>query len=227
MLKYWFLIASFLLVILSFSSVGITQNSPIVFSLNDSKTSAGAAEMEKARFLFLYKTVFVKYKSQFQKAAKRNRIPWKVLAAISYQESNWQEDAVSHTKVRGLMMLTEPTAAFLQVTDRQDPEQSISGGAKYFKIMMSKTPAFLSVKNKLALSLVGYNLGYGQVINLRHLAHLYGVSAYEWEDMKSLLPLVSDKFIGSNLRYGSAKGKEAVQYVENIFKYISWLNLKV
>ena len=227
MLKYFFSLTVFVLVILSFSSVGITQNSPVSFSANDSKTSVRAAEMEKARFLFLYKTVFVKYKLQFQKAAQKYRIPWKILAAISYQESNWQEDAVSHTKVRGLMMLTEPTAAYLQVTNRQNPEQSIFGGAKYFRIMMSKTPTFLSVKNKLALSLVGYNLGYGQVINLRHLAHLNGVSAYDWEQVKNLLPMVSNKVIGSNLRYGSGQGKEAIQYVENIFKYINWLNLKV
>lgn len=207
--------------------MGITQNSPVIYPSAGGKETSRTTEMEKARFMFLYRTTFVKYKSQFQKAAKKYRIPWKVLAAISYQESNWQEDAVSHTKVRGLMMLTEPTAAFLEVTDRQDPVQSIFGGAKYFRIMMSKTPTFLTLKNKLALSLVAYNLGYGQVINLRHLSHLEGSRGDDWESMKKLLPLISDKTAANNLRYGSGQGKEAIQYVENIFRYISWLDLKV
>lgn len=104
--KNWFVLTVFLLVILSFSSVGITQNSPVFYPVVGSKMTTRMTEMEKARFMYLYKTTFVKYKSRFQKAAKKYRIPWKILAAISYQESNWQQDAVSHTKVRGLMMLT-------------------------------------------------------------------------------------------------------------------------
>lgn len=93
--------------------------------------------------------------------------------------------------------------------------------------MMSKAPTFLTIKDKLALSLLAYNLGYGQVINLRHLAHLEGGRGDEWENMKKLLPLISDKTAANNLRYGVAQGKEAIQYVENIFRYIGWLDLKV
>ena len=33
-------------------------------------------------------------------------IDWRLLAAISYQESHWEPHARSHTGVRGMMMLT-------------------------------------------------------------------------------------------------------------------------
>ena len=37
-------------------------------------------------------------------------LDWRLLAAVSYQESHWKPDARSHTGVRGLMMLTNATA---------------------------------------------------------------------------------------------------------------------
>ncbi|WVM92417.1 transglycosylase SLT domain-containing protein [Halopseudomonas pachastrellae] len=50
---------------------------------------------------------------------------------MSYQESLWDPNARSATGVRGLMMLTLPTAKFVGVTNRVDPQQSINGGARY------------------------------------------------------------------------------------------------
>jgi membrane-bound lytic murein transglycosylase F len=45
-----------------------------------------------------------------EKVAKEFRIDWRLLAAISYQESHWDPTARSPTGVRGMMMLTRPTA---------------------------------------------------------------------------------------------------------------------
>ena len=49
------------------------------------------------------------YESIFKNASQKYNIDWKLLAAISYQESKWNNDAVSPTGVRGLMMLTKST----------------------------------------------------------------------------------------------------------------------
>jgi membrane-bound lytic murein transglycosylase F len=67
-------------------------------------------------------------------------IDWRLLAAISYQESHWDTQATSPTGVRGLMMLTRNTAQSLGLSDRTDAEQSISGGARYLQDMMDKVP---------------------------------------------------------------------------------------
>ena len=42
-------------------------------------------------------------------------LDWKLLAAIAYQESKWNNQAVSPTGVKGLMMLTKNTAKMLKV----------------------------------------------------------------------------------------------------------------
>src|SRR5262249_30525252 len=68
-----------------------------------------------------------RYRQWFEESAAHIGEDWRVLAAISYQESHWDAAAVSPTGVRGLMMLTEQTAEQLGVANRDDPRQSIEG----------------------------------------------------------------------------------------------------
>src|SRR3546814_6089299 len=67
-----------------------------------------------------------RYRSAFQQAGEKNDLDWRLLAAIGYQESHWDANAVSPTGVRGIMMLTNETASFLKVNDSDDPAQSIA-----------------------------------------------------------------------------------------------------
>ncbi|EDN68863.1 periplasmic binding domain/transglycosylase SLT domain fusion protein [Beggiatoa sp. PS] len=78
------------------------------------------------------------YQDYFEKMANHYDLDWRLLAAISYQESKWNPKAVSGTGVRGLMMLTQSTAEEMGVKNRQDPYQSIQGGTKYF-VALKKT----------------------------------------------------------------------------------------
>src|SRR5690606_8585941 len=65
-----------------------------------------------------------RYEKAFRETAKTHGVDWRLLAAICYQESHWQHDAVSKTGVRGLMMLTQRTAKAMGVSNRIDPVQS-------------------------------------------------------------------------------------------------------
>jgi polar amino acid transport system substrate-binding protein/membrane-bound lytic murein transglycosylase F len=47
-----------------------------------------------------------KYEQHFKNYAKKEKVDWRLLAAIGYQESLWQPTVTSKTGVRGLMMLT-------------------------------------------------------------------------------------------------------------------------
>jgi membrane-bound lytic murein transglycosylase F len=51
------------------------------------------------------------YKTKFEQQAQKHSIDWRLLAAIGYQESKWNANAISPTGVSGLMMLTKGTAA--------------------------------------------------------------------------------------------------------------------
>ena len=102
-----------------------------------------------------------KWINEFKKAGKAYKFDWLFLAAVSYQESLWNENAKSYTGVRGLMMLTRGTASDLGVKDRTDPYQSIHGGAKYLKQVLERIPQNISEPDRIWMALASYNVGYG------------------------------------------------------------------
>ncbi|EPY1758372.1 membrane-bound lytic murein transglycosylase MltF [Salmonella enterica subsp. enterica serovar Dublin] len=153
----------------------------------------------------------------FKKYAKE--IDWRLLAAISYQESHWDPLATSPTGVRGLMMLTKNTAQSLGLTDRTDAEQSISGGARYLEDMMAKVPETVPEDERIWFALAAYNMGYAHMLDARSLTVKTKGNPDSWTDVKQRLPLLSQKPYYSKLTYGYARGHEAYAYVENIRKY--------
>jgi membrane-bound lytic murein transglycosylase F len=168
-------------------------------------------------FLRAVDNVLPDLKPLFEKYAQE--IDWKLLAAISYQESHWDTQATSPTGVRGLMMLTKNTAQSLGVNDRTDAEQSISGGAKYLQDMMAKVPETVPEEERIWFALAAYNMGYAHMLDARALTAKTKGNPDSWSDVKQRLPLLSQKTWYKKLTYGYARGHEAYAYVENIRKY--------
>ena len=159
------------------------------------------------------------YQEMFQQAADKYNLDWRLLASVSYQESHWRSNAVSHTGVRGMMMLTNNTASELGVTKRTDPYQSIMGGAKYLRKLIDKVPADIPEPDRIWIAVAAYNVGYGHVEDARRLAVKRGDDANKWVDIKATLPLLSKRKWYKQTRYGYARGWEPVRYVENIRSY--------
>ncbi|MGL6261085.1 membrane-bound lytic murein transglycosylase MltF [Vibrio sp. WXL210] len=158
-----------------------------------------------------------KYAPLFQQYA--NEFDWRLLAALAYQESHWKPHAKSPTGVRGMMMLTLPTAKSVGVTNRLDPEQSIRGGAEYLRRMVNRIPDSIAEHEKIWFALASYNVGYGHMMDARRLTRAQGGNQNAWADVKERLPLLRQKKYYSQTRYGYARGDEAQQYVENIRRY--------
>lgn len=159
------------------------------------------------------------YLDVFKQAAGLVDMDWRLIAAISYQESHWDEDAVSPTGVRGMMMLTQAAAKDLGIEDRRDPVQSILGGARYFERMRQKIPERIPEPDRTWLALAAYNVGYGHLEDARILTQKNGGDSDKWIDVKENLPLLSQKKWYQQTRYGYARGREPVRYVENIRSY--------
>jgi len=166
-----------------------------------------------------------KYRRLFQRASRHYNIDWKLLAAISYQESHWNPQATSPTGVRGMMMLTNRTAKEVGVTNRLDPYQSVHGGTKYFKKMKQRLASSIGEPDRTWMALAAYNIGLGHVRDARKLTQKYGDSADLWVDVREYLGRLNQAKWYKQTRYGKTLGKEAVKYVENIRSYydlLSW-----
>jgi membrane-bound lytic murein transglycosylase F len=159
------------------------------------------------------------YKEYFQLAAEKYDLDWRLLAALSYQESHWRPDAVSPTGVRGMMMLTNATADDLGVVDRIDPEQSIFGGARYLRDLIDKVPDHISDPDRTWIAVAAYNVGYGHVNDARKIVRKLGDDPDSWVDIKAALPLLAKHKWYKQTKHGYARGWEPVRYVENIRSY--------
>ena len=167
-----------------------------------------------------------RYREMFEGAADNAGVDWRLVAAIGYQESHWRSHAVSPTGVRGIMMLTEATADYLDIEDRMDPASSIFGGARYFSRQTERIPDSVDEPDRTWMALAAYNVGFNHIKDARQIVEWQGGDPDTWVDLSQALPLLAKQKWYSRVPYGYARGWEPVLYVNNIRSYyniIKWL----
>ena len=175
--------------------------------------------VDAANFVAGVRERLPRYQAWFQEAAAETGIDWRLLAAIGYQESRWDEAAISPTGVQGLMMLTADTAARVGVRDRSDPRDSIRGGARYFRLVEKTIPDRIQEPDRTWLTLAAYNVGYGHLEDARVLTQRRGQDPDSWPDVRANLPLLAQERHYSKLKRGYARGWEPVGFVRNVQTY--------
>jgi membrane-bound lytic murein transglycosylase F len=152
-------------------------------------------------------------------AQEETGIDWRLLAALAYQESQWDPLATSPTGVRGIMMLTSETADRMGVTDRLDPGASVSAGARYLAMLRDQLPERIPEPDRTWMALAAYNIGMGHMEDARRLAQKLDKNPDAWRDVKDVLPLLAKSGYRASLRLGFARGGEARMLTENVRIY--------
>ncbi len=165
------------------------------------------------------RSILPRYQLFFEKAGKQYGLDWRLLAAIGYQESFWDPEAVSPTGVRGLMMLTEETANHLGVANRLDPAESIDGGARYIKNLIERMPPGVTEPDRLWMALASYNIGLNHLEDARILTQKQGRDPNKWNDVKNYLPWLADEAWHIKTKFGYARGMEPVLFVNRVRTY--------
>ncbi|MDA9614542.1 transglycosylase SLT domain-containing protein [Pseudomonadota bacterium] len=172
------------------------------------------SNFEKKKFQELSDTRFKKYKDDFIEAAETFGLEWELLAAVAFQESQWNPKARSATQVKGMMMLTLPTAASVGVTNRLDPIQSIYGGAQYLSELGDIVEYGTSSGDKIAFILAAYNLGMTNVSNAIDEINS-NPSKLTWLELEK--HLISRKSSMDSVDY--SRGQQTVDFVERVRDY--------
>jgi len=177
-------------------------------------------------FIRHFESRLPRYRDLFETAADNAGLDWRLVAAIGYQESHWRSHAVSPTGVRGIMMLTKATAAYLDIEDRMDPASSIFGGARFFARQIERIPDSVDEPDRTWMALAAYNVGFNHIKDARQIVEWQGGDPDTWLDLSQALPLLAKQRWYSRVPYGYARGWEPVLYVNNIrnyFNIIKWL----
>ena len=133
------------------------------------------------------------YKAMIEEVALEFDIDWRLLAAISYQESHWDPEARSPTGVRGMMMLTRATAKEMGVSNRIDARQSLRCGARYLNLLKERLHEDILEPDRSWFALAAYNVGYGHLLDARQITRELGGDPNLWAHVKENLPKLRQK----------------------------------
>jgi membrane-bound lytic murein transglycosylase F len=175
--------------------------------------------IDAGAFLERIKSALPEYRNIFQRAQIATGVEWRLLAAIAYQESQWDPLATSETGVRGLMQITEDTARHLGVTDRLNPTAAVVGAAQYVKDLKAKLPARIAEPDRTWLALAAFNIGLAHLEDARILAQKQKLNPDLWSDVKKALPLLALPEYYEDTKFGYARGGMPVAFVDRVRAY--------
>lgn len=174
------------------------------------KRYLGSAERLKNPTAVADRERLAQIRRHFETYAERYDLPWMLVAAQAYQESQFDQARRSHVGAVGVMQIKPETAADRNVgisgVDQVEP--NIHAGIKYLKFIADRYFADSTIDrlNRGLFALAAYNAGPGRVRQLRAKATAAGLDPNVWF---------------GNVEVIAAReiGRETVDYVSNIYKY--------
>jgi soluble lytic murein transglycosylase-like protein len=114
--------------------------------------------------------------------------------AVIRAESAYDPHALSAKGAMGLMQLMPETASLLNVSNPYDPEQNISGGARYLRYLLDR------FGGNLELALAAYNAGENRVSRESRVPHISETQQYVRKVLRfyrdfDTAPLVTHRFV--------------------------------
>ena len=158
------------------------------------------SEAERKKFLALV-NVFRKYGEQYN-------LPYLLMAAQGYQESQLDQNAKSRVGAVGTMQVMPATGREMNVGDIRKVDANIHAGVKYVRFMMDRyyQDEPMDGLNKGLFTFASYNAGPARVRQLRQEAQKRGLDPNVW--FGNVEQIASERI-----------GRETVTYVSNIYKY--------
>lgn len=146
---------------------------------------------------------------------------WRLVASLIYQESQFDLRAKSWAGAGGLMQMMPATAKEMGVKNRFDPQDNVTGGTKYLRLLWERFDYIPDPDQRIKFSMASYNCGYGHVTDAQRLAKVENLDPNKWDDNveKMILALSLRKnYNKPMIRYGYVRGIEPFTYVEQIFE---------
>lgn len=155
------------------------------------------------------------YDELFKKYGKKYKWDWRLLAALCFQESRFNQDIINPWGAIGLFQVKQMTAdePYVGISDIRGPdkaERNIHAGVRYLSWIRDRYFKKLPQRRRIRLSLAAYNAGPRTVLRARKLTAKMGLDPNIW-------------FRNVELAMAKMRKAEPVSYVSEINKrYVSY-----
>lgn len=146
-------------------------------------------------------------------------LDWRLVAAVIYHESKFDNDVRSHRGAAGLMQMMPATAEWLGADDITDPIEGVRVGTLYLKRLHNAYREHTDDPlERTKFALAAYNAGVGRIQDCIKFAAIKGVDSSSWDNIVALIPEMSDDSILEldTIKFGKFKGVETIAYVDNV-----------
>ncbi|MBK6337517.1 MAG: transglycosylase SLT domain-containing protein [Betaproteobacteria bacterium] len=166
------------------------------------------------------RTLLPDYRPLFRRAQAATGIEWRLLAALAYQESQWDPLATSETGVRGPDAADRGHGASAgRRAIAPGPRQSVEGAARYLAELKRGLPARIQEPDRSWLALAAFNIGLGHLEDARVLAQRQKLNPDLWSDLQETLPLLALPEYYAFAKNGYARGGMPVVFVDRVRAY--------
>lgn len=173
-----------------------------------------------SNFLFSEGGQISQYDDIIQEFAPEINWDWKLLAALIYQESQFDVNSRSWAGAVGLMQLMPRTARAYGAANPRDPRQNVMAGVAFLKWLQDYWEDKIEdPQERRKFVIASYNVGQGHVQDARRLAEAFGADPDVWDgNVAEYLEkkAYEDYYTHEVVRYGYARGLEPVRYVNSI-----------
>jgi len=159
-----------------------------------------------------------RYSAMIAKYSAAAGLDWRLVAALIFEESGFEEKAVSAAGARGLMQLMPAASAEVGVANVARPEANVQAGVLYLRRLADQFRD-APTTDRAAFTLAAYLLGPGHVVDAQDLARELGLNPRSWRrGLEETLPLLEDERFYGRTRLGYAHGRQAVDYANRILE---------
>jgi membrane-bound lytic murein transglycosylase F len=169
------------------------------------------------------------YDTYFKEAAAKYNWDWRLLAALSYQESHFNPLAVSFGGAYSMMQFMPEVGPIYGVHPDSPPKKQIMGGMKKLSVDYKRWNDIPDYIQRWKFAIASYNAGTGHIRDAQRLASKKGLNPLLWDDNveKMVLNLSKQEYYHDvDVRYGYMRGSITYKYVRSIFaRYYEWKDL--
>lgn len=168
------------------------------------------------------KGIISNYDHLFKRYAPVARVDWRLLAALSYQESCFDPNARSWVGACGLMQIMPRTGAQygLPQSELFNPEANIETSTRIIRKLKDQFRDIPREGERLNFVLASYNGGVAHVRDAMALARKYGKNPHRWCDVSEYILLLSlpQYYQDPVVKSGYMRGTETYNYVRLVLQ---------
>lgn len=168
------------------------------------------------------------YDDSFKRHAHVSGYDWKLLAAIGFNESRFNNDIISWAGAQGLMQLMPVTAQAMGIdpSDLSNPDRNILAAAKLLKKLDSSLADKVPDKDeRLMFVIAAYNCGLGHIFDSIALAEKFGLDSTKWLGNVSEAALMKSRpqyYNDPVVKNGYFRGRETTEFVDKVMSVYNY-----